>query len=68
MLKVNARDLKAGDILEPDGTVVIDHRSDDSGVLVTLKPPRQRAVAYWLPDTWELTVIKRADERTQSNA
>lgn len=49
-----AKDLRPGDILEPDGTEVLSVKREGRTIAVKLKMPHCRAVWYALDPHWPL--------------
>lgn len=58
---IPATRLRAGDILEPDGSKILAAEDDGTGIVITLKQPARGPATYWLPRGWLLE--KREGER-----
>lgn len=53
-VKVTARQLRVGDVLEPDGEYVVSIQRYAEKVVITLKAPGKRQATYNLDPAWPL--------------
>lgn len=49
-----AKDLQIGTVLEPDGSKILDVKTECGSVVITLKEPRKRPVEIKLDPHWQL--------------